>query len=290
MKRQRAKFSALKGHEPLIGNSGCKLRIFKDKLYKVRKESTNKINSNRLFSQYIKTLKFNNYRNISVPRIYLTGKKKKLFYFDMEYINGSTLSLYLMSQPISLTYKIIDEIIEFILNCRSKNLPKYNDSIFLKKINDLKTKKIFSEKFFFKVINTLEKYNWKNIEKSFSHGDLSLENIIIKNNEIKFIDVSENFIESYKLDASKIMFDLICFWSFRKIELQVDPLKIYSLKKYLLEVFSKKLSKQDLKDIKMLIILDFLRVLHYTKNIKDINILKKKLKNFYDNINNPVRW
>ena len=40
----------------------------------------------------------------------------------------------------------------------------------------------------------------------------------------------------------------------------------------------------------MLIILDFLRVLHYTKNIKDINILKKKLKNFYDNINNPVRW
>ena len=68
----------------------------------------------------------------------------------MEYINGSTLSLYLMSQPISLTYKIIDEIIEFILNCRSKNLPKYNDSIFLKKINDLKIKKIFSEKFFLK--------------------------------------------------------------------------------------------------------------------------------------------
>ena len=208
----------------------------------------------------------------------------------MEYINGSTLSLHLMSEPISLTYKIIDEIIEFILNCKSKSLSKYNDGIILDKINDLKIKKIFSENFFHKVFNLLEKYNWKNIEKSFSHGDLSLENILIKNKQIKFIDISENFIESYKLDISKIMFDLICFWSFRKIGLQIDMLKIYSLKKYLLEVFTKKLSKQDLKDIKMLIILDFLRVLHYTKNNKDINILKKKLKSFYDNINNPMRW
>ena len=48
-----------------------------------------------------------------------------------------------MSQPISLTYKIIDEIIEFILNCKNKNLSKYDNSVFLKKINNLKKKKIF---------------------------------------------------------------------------------------------------------------------------------------------------
>ena len=40
----------------------------------------------------------------------------------------------------------------------------------------------------------------------------------------------------------------------------------------------------------MLIILDFLRVLVYTKNVDEINLLEKKLKNFYDNINNPLRW
>ena len=143
MKRRRAKFSVSKYHEPLIGNSGCKLRIFQDKVYKVRKESSNKINSNRLYSQYQKTLKFKNYKNISVPKIFSIGEKKKLFYFDMEYINGSTLSLHLMSQPISLTYKIMNEIIEFILNCKSKNLSKYSDKIILKKISDLKKKKIF---------------------------------------------------------------------------------------------------------------------------------------------------
>ena len=70
------------------------------------------------------------------------------------------------------------------------------------------------------------------------------------------------------------MFDLICFCLLEKLNFRLICKNI-SLKKYLLEVFTKKLSKQDLKDIKMLIILDFLRVLHYTKNNKDINILKK---------------
>ena len=40
----------------------------------------------------------------------------------------------------------------------------------------------------------------------------------------------------------------------------------------------------------MLIILDFLRVMIYTRKKNEINFLKKKLKNFYDNINNPMRW
>ena len=79
-------------------------------------------------------------------------------------------------------------------------------------------------------------------------------------------------------------------WSFRNTPLRLDDLKIYSSKIYLLKIFSKKLSKNDIEDIKMLIILDFLRVLLYTKNKDEINLLENKLKNFYDNISNPLRW
>lgn len=290
MKHQRVKFSLQEEQELLIGNSGCKLSIFKDKIYKVRKKSTNKINSERLYNQYIKTKDFKNFHNISVPKIYSISENKKHFYFDMEYINGSTLSLYLMSQPISSTYKIIDELIKFILNCKTKNYSKNKNIIFQNKIQNLQKKKFFKDKFYFKIFNFLRDYNWYNIETSPSHGDLSLENIIIKNNLIKFIDISANFIESYKLDISKIMFDLICLWSFRNVNLKIDQLKIYSLKRYLIEHFSKKLSKDDFIDIKMLIILDFIRVLDYTKNKEDLNLLKKKLKHFYENINTPLRW
>jgi len=129
-----------------------------------------------------------------------------------------------------------------------------------------------------------------NIKKSDSHGDLSLENIIINNRSIKFIDLSENFVNSYMLDISKILFDLISYWSFRNTNLKVDILKINSMKNYLIKTFEKKLSDKEFNDIKMLIILDFIRVLNYTKNKNEIKHLVKKLKIFYDNINNTMRW
>ena len=102
--------------------------------------------------------------------------------------------------------------------------------------------------------------------------------------------MSENFVSSYKLDISKLIFDIISSWSFRNTPLSLDYLKIYSLKIYLLKILATKLSRNDIEDIKMLIILDFLRVSLYTKKGNEIQLLENKLKNFYDNINNPLRW
>jgi len=208
----------------------------------------------------------------------------------MEYINGSTLSLFLMTQPLFETNNIFRDIINFIFNCKKNSFSKHKQVDFIKKIYDIKKKNNFSNNFYNKIFKSLNNHNWNNIENSQSHGDLSLENVIIKNQDIKFIDLSENFVDSYKLDISKIMFDLISCWSFRKVSLKMDSLKVYSIKIHLLEVFIKKLSRDDFEDIKMLIILDFLRVLQYTKNINEINLLEKQLKIFYDNINNPLRW
>ena len=274
----------------MIGNSGCKLNIYKDRIFKVRKQSSNILNSKRLYKQYLKILNFNNFNNISVPKIYNYNKSVKLFYYDMEYINGPTLSLYLMSQPISETKTIIDSLVNYIFSCKKSSILEYNQSKFLNKIKSLEKHSNFRGIFFKRIFKILKNYNWATIETSSSHGDLSLENIIIKKEIIKFIDLSDNFISSYKLDISKIIFDIISSWSFRNTPLKLDNLKIYSLKIYLLKNFSKKLSKNDIEDIKMLIILDFLRVLVYTKKVDEINLLEKKLKNFYDNINNPLRW
>ena len=278
------------GKEQLVGNSGCKLTIFKDKVFKVRKESSSRINSTRLHQQYYKILSFKKFKKISVPKIYRNKFKKKMFFYDMEYINGPTLSLYLMSQPVSHSKKILKEIFQFIIKCRKESKSKYKKKYIISKIFDLKDKKVLKGKFFNKIFKTIVKYDWNNIEKSDSHGDLSLENIIIKGKNIKFIDLSNNFVNSYKLDISKIMFDLISFWSFRNTLLKIDNLKLYSLKLYVLEFLNKALTKKDFVDIKMMIILDFLRVLSYTKKRNEIIFLKKKLKYFYGNFNNTLRW
>ena len=290
MKNKKTKSLILLNKNNLIGNSGCILNIFKDKIFKVRKRSTIILNSRRLYKQYLKILSFKNFKNISVPKIYNYNKSAKLFYYDMEYINGTTLSLYLMSQPISDTKIIINSLLNFIFDCKKNSKLKYSNYQFLSKIRSLQKNKVFKKKFFKKIFKTLKKHNWNNIEKSESHGDLSLENIIIKEKNIKFIDLSENFVSSYKLDISKLIFDIISSWSFRNTSLNLDYLKIYSLKIYLLKILSTKLSRNDIEDIKMLIILDFLRVTLYTKKGNEIQLLENKLKNFYDNINNPLRW
>lgn len=284
------RYKLLKEKNKLKGNSGCKLIIYKDKIYKVRKCSTNKTNSKRLFKQYQKLNNFKNSIKVSTPKIYNTSKPKELFYFDMEYINGSTLSLFLMSQPISITKKIIDDILNFIFECRQESSLKYKKKLFLKKIEELKLKKKFKNNFFDNLFLLLINHDWLNIKKSNSHGDLSLENIVITDKSITFIDLSENFVNSYMLDISKILFDLISYWSFRNTNLKIDILKINSIKNYLIKAFEKKLSDKEFNEIKMLIILDFIRVLNYTKDKNEIKHLTKKLKIFYDNINNTVRW
>jgi len=89
---------------------------------------------------------------------------------------------------------------------------------------------------------------------------------------------------------SKILFDLISCWSFRSIKHETHSIQITTLKLFILNFMNKKLSTKDILDVKMLIFIDFLRVLSYTKNQKDKNLLQSQLKNYYDNFNNPLRW
>jgi hypothetical protein len=145
MRNHRVKSLISLNKEKLIGNSGCKLNVYKDKIFKVRKQSTSIINSKRLYKQYLKILSFKNFKNISVPRVYNYNKPVKLFYYDMEYINGPTLSLYLMTQPISETKIIIDNLTDYIFSCRESSNLKYNQSKFLNKIKDLQKHKSFKK-------------------------------------------------------------------------------------------------------------------------------------------------
>ena len=274
----------------LSGNSGCSLTIFRDNDYKIRKQSSNQITSIRLKEQFNKFKEFREFKNIKKPKIFKFGLKKRKFFYDMEYINGKTLSLILVSRPFEETTNIIDNIFKYIFFCKDNSDFIYRKEVFIKKIEKLNSKINIREKYIKKIFIKMLKYDWQNISHSNSHGDLSLENVIIKNDKIYFIDLSRNFINSYKLDISKLLFDLISCWSYRNIEQETHLIVINSLKNYILKILEKKLSPKDILDIKMLILLDFFRVLAYANDPGNKNLLKKNLKNFYDNFNSPLRW
>ena len=71
----------------------------------------------------------------------------------MEYINGSTLSLFLMTQPLFETNNIFRDIINFIFNCKKNSFSKHKQVDFIKKIYDIKKKIIFQITFIIKSLN-----------------------------------------------------------------------------------------------------------------------------------------
>lgn len=277
-------------YQLLKGNSGCKLIIFNKKnLYYVKKQSTNLINSQRLEKQFLKLKKISQKKQhlFNCPIIGKVEFKKKLFSYQMKYISGINFSDYILSENYqSIENKIIRiiKIINLFKRVKKKQIGK---NLIQNKIYELQLKLYpkINKKFFSSLLN----FNWEGINYTECHGDLSLENIIIHNNKIYLLDFSENFIESYYLDYSKLLFDFISCWSLRNKKPKTS-LQFLFAKKFYINFIIKNFSKKQLNLIRMLCIVDFLRVMNYLKNKKDFNNLKKKLENFYEHFDNPLRW
>ena len=166
--------------EKLKGHSGCKLSLHKKRgLSFIRKKSPTFEYNLRLKKQCEKQLNWN--KEISfVPRVLDTGYDEGLFYFDMEYILGSTISSLISEDQMD-----IEEVIQYIISYfkYQNHIKKKSKTIankYLTKMRDLNNLKIrFS---FMKNLNEalflLNDNCWFPEYKTVVHGDLTLENLI----------------------------------------------------------------------------------------------------------------
>jgi tRNA A-37 threonylcarbamoyl transferase component Bud32 len=253
------------------GQSGCKLIFYsKNDRSIVRKLSTNSKNSARLKLEFQKTRGFN-YPSIHTPNIYKIGKISNCFYYDMQYISGTTLDQFLLNEDKVLGKNFLIKILDFISNCKKKSFSDKNISHkFKQKIKILKNKN--KNKIAGKFLQNLNNVNWHEVRSSASHGDLTMDNVLIDSKKkLFFLDLSKNFIDSYMLDVSKIMFDFFVGWSFNKndINYQSDINKIQIVdffKKFLFKNITDIIDENEKKLLKKLMILDLLRVMPYTEN------------------------
>lgn len=202
----------------LGGHSGCKIFLYEENgNYFVRKFSASVEYNSRLEQQCRKQEEFKSC-SVKVPRVFNRGYDKDgLFYFDMEYIQGITLAKYISKINVSAIGGIAKIITD---NIDLKNQGTVAESpAFADKIQDLKIKTTpLRRPVLDAAISFLEDYNWKNFSCSLCHGDLTLENIIVKNNDIYFIDFLDSFYDSWLLDIGKLLQDLECMWSYRKLD------------------------------------------------------------------------
>ena len=266
----------------LSGHSGCKIYLFSDEKGKIfiRKESASVKYNLRLKKQFIKQKKYN-LKIAKTPKIFGCGTENNHFFFDMEYVPCMTFSEYINTIKIT---DLVDYIRMLFLNLPidKSNKNALTNKIFKQKItklsDNIKHKNIILNQAF----ELLNNNDWGNVLQSSSHGDLTLENILISsNNEIYLIDFLDTFFSSWMIDIAKIFQDIETKWAFRNMPYDINrDIRLLIAKEILSEmIISLPNGKNYLLQIYKILILNLLRIIPYTHDKTTKNFIYKAIKN-----------
>lgn len=271
----------------LNGHSGCVVTLEKQRNQVfVSKSAADAMYNYRLKKQLKKQQHFVRAYNVYTPEIFDCGYKNNLFFFNMEYIQGKTLAEY--TNDISISE--IPNLITCLFNClyfeNSKIEPRANE-LFGKKIYDLH-QQLCSFKYLQPAFSILESFDWSLVDKSFCHGDLTLENILITHDKkLYLIDFLDSFYNSWMIDIAKLLQDLDLKWAFRNTEVTSNrDLRLQVAKDTLIEEILKiDNGTQKLETIYHILLLNIIRIYPYTKDKMTFDFLNWSVSNLLEKIN-----
>lgn len=263
----------------LGGHSGCKILLCEndDNSVFVRKISSNKDYNNRLEVQALKQRSFVS-DTIKVPEIYSTGfTEDGLFYFDMEYIQGITMAEYIQTIEIGKVRNLVEAIVENIISVSEKD-NEVDIAIFYNKIEDLSRKlSKYNNPIIEEALLMLSSHKWDRFIKTNCHGDLTLENIIVKDSQLYLIDFLDSFYDSWIMDISTLMQDVQTLWSYRfEKEININTLiRLIVFRDILIDTIIR-ISKEDMVEVYYALLLKLIRIFPYTKDDTTYKFLTNK--------------
>jgi len=254
----------------------------------VRKSRRNKSENQRLKNQYTKQKVFSYDSNLIItPKIINTGIKNDVFYFDMEYFDCLSFGELFEKR----NYKTINGVFNIILNFIEENisLSKEKDitSILKEKYQSVKTNiKHINNNLDFETIDIIFD-GAENIKVPIgsSHGDLTFSNILF-DNKIIFIDFLDSFIESPLNDIVKLRQDTLYKWSIDLLTEKRDITKLKLIFDELDKIIINKFAKYEFykNHYDLFQLLNFLRILQYSKDKNTILYLQKNIKKICHNL------
>ena len=265
----------------LGGNSGCRILLCEteDNDVFVRKIAGTKEYNKRLKLQADKQI---NYKrgNIKVPRVFSCGMTDEgLFYFDMEYVSGITLAEYMKSIEVGKVRNLVQLIIEEMVLANNES-KEADESIFENKIFSLKEELIKKDNHIInQALNLLENHSWKNFFITACHGDLTLENIIVKDGELYLIDFLDSFYDCWIFDVCTLMQDVQTLWAYRfddKININT-LIRLVVFRDILMDTV-REISPGSCLDVYYALLLKLIRIIPYANDVKTYEFLNEKMQ------------
>ena len=276
--------------EKFKGHSGCDIFLYRLKDHNfVRKISPNKKYNERLSEQCKKQCLWNN--DIScVPEVIDQGYKNGLFYFDMEYILGSTLSSLMTEDQLD-----IDEVVDFVVSHYKLQYQDKLESNDLKNAYCNKIDELNALKHKFPFVTNLD-HALDILINNFTvpqyttivHGDMTLENLIKskKDNKIYMIDFLDDYSNGLYTDISKIFQDILGGWSFFNRHTYTSPKGQLNLSVRLLDMKKKIISEilkidnnaRFLESILYVLLINYIRIIPYIQSNHVYLFIDQKLE------------
>lgn len=263
----------------LGGHSGCKIVLCEpdDNTIFVRKISGDDVYNDRLMAQAKKQKLYKN-NKLKTPDIISEGYTEEgLYYFDMEYIQGITLAEYMKTIEIGKVRGLVQSIVNSIVASDDCN-GTCDESIFIKKIDSLiqqlaaQNNKIVNE-----ALQMLKNHSWHCFKTSICHGDLTLENIIVKDNQLYFIDFLDSFYNCWIMDISTLLQDVQTLWSYRMDdEISINTvLRLIVFRDILMDEMKVKMGEKNI-EIYYALLLKLIRIYPYTNDKETLHFLDEK--------------
>lgn len=277
----------------LGGHSGCKILLCEtdDNNVFVRKISSSHKYNDRLRVQAKKQKKFKS-KQVKAPAILNQGETEEgLFFFDMEYISGITLAEYIKTIEIGKVRNLVETLIDDVASMERNDINIDTEAVFQEKIASLKKQLLpLSNHVVNEALILLESHLWNGIAQTSCHGDLTLENIIVKDNQLYLIDFLDSFYDSWILDIGTLLQDVQTLWSYRfEEDININTLiRLIVFRDILLDYIRDK-NEEMVLEVYYSLLLKLIRIFPYTKDERTYKFLTEKTNTIIDLIKQEMK-
>ena len=205
----------------LKGFSGCAIMLVErvDNDAFVRKISHDPAYNGRLIKQVEKQIGFRATRTCQAIGVRGYGTLRSgLAYVDMEYVPGVTAAEALFGVRLTDIPQWAALLLEIAIPADTGSVTMVPPELFEDKISSVEqqlNQKQIMTPVIAEALRRLHRYSWQEIPLSPCHGDLTLENVIVHDDQLYLFDFLDSFVDSWFIDVAKLMQDLIAGWSYR---------------------------------------------------------------------------